>query len=66
LTTSGRYTAKIKKPRLSRDRECPAGQVGFLNANRANPLASAVVYSKSVEDITDKLLASLHKRTAAK
>ena len=38
----------------------------ILNASRANPLASAVIYSKGVEDITDKVLASLNKRTATK
>jgi outer membrane protein len=38
----------------------------ILNASRANPLTSAVVYSKGVEDITDKVLASLNKRTPPK
>jgi outer membrane protein len=38
----------------------------ILNANRANPMASAVVYSKGVEDITDKVLASLNNRTVTK
>ena len=38
----------------------------ILNANRANPLAGAVVYSKGIEDITDKVLASLNKPTTTK
>ena len=32
----------------------------ILNANKANPLASQVVFSKNVDDITDKALASLN------
>ncbi|HTD85743.1 MAG TPA: OmpH family outer membrane protein [Candidatus Binatia bacterium] len=38
----------------------------ILNASRANPLASTVLYSKGLEDLTDKVLASLNKRTAPK
>jgi outer membrane protein len=37
-----------------------------LNASRANPAASDVLYSKGVEDITDKVLASLNRRDAVK
>ena len=43
-----------------------AGVNLILNASRANPLASTVVYSKGVEDITEKVLASLNKRTPTK
>jgi Skp family chaperone for outer membrane proteins len=39
-----------------------AGVNLILNANRANPMASDVLYAKGVEDITDKVLASLNKR----
>jgi Skp family chaperone for outer membrane proteins len=33
----------------------------ILNANRANPISSDVLYSKGVEDVTDKVLASLNR-----
>jgi outer membrane protein len=39
-----------------------AGVNLILNANRANPMASDVLYAKGIEDITDKVLASLNKR----
>jgi len=32
-----------------------------LNASRANPLTSDVLYSKDIPDVTDKVLASLNK-----
>ena len=32
-----------------------------LNANRANPLTSDVLYSKDIPDVTDKVLASLNQ-----
>jgi hypothetical protein len=38
----------------------------ILNASRANPIASDVLYSKGVEDITDKVLASLNRGTGVK
>jgi len=39
-----------------------AGVNLILNANRANPMASDVLFAKGLEDITDKVLASLNKR----
>jgi outer membrane protein len=38
----------------------------ILNASRANPLASDVLYSKNVADVTDKVLASLNKDAGGK
>jgi len=38
----------------------------ILNANRTNPLAGTVIYSKGVEDITDRVLASLNKHAMTK
>ena len=36
----------------------------ILNASRANPLASDVLYANGVQDVTDKVLASLNKTEA--